>query len=164
MSDKEKKPRKKVIKEEGAPEKCKSAYLHFCAQERKNMDGEGLSLKNKEIIAELGGRWTRLKDGNPSKFEEFQKIAASDKERYFKEKEAWQKTKVEAQTEFKAGEGEGEAPKKKKGGGRKSKKAEEPEASVTDEVVVTPAATEEVSTPDLVQEPVEKKKAKKTKK
>jgi len=67
--------------------KNKSAYMFFCAEERKVIKIEKSELNNKEILVELGARWKILKSENNSKLQEYEKLALDDKERYIGEKE-----------------------------------------------------------------------------
>jgi hypothetical protein len=68
--------------------KNKSAYMFFCIEDRENIKKEGLNLNNKEVIIEMANRWKKLRETNPSKVEKYNKLAAEDKERYTREKNA----------------------------------------------------------------------------
>ena len=73
------------------PKRAKSAYLYFCSELRptvKNDLGEGT--KATEVTKELGARWNILKseDGTAP----YDKLAAKDRVRYQKEKDASQST------------------------------------------------------------------------
>ena len=72
-------------KEKNTTKKNKSAYMFFCDEERENIKKEGLTLSNKEIVSELGARWTNFKTKNPAGVEKFQKLADEDKVRYANE-------------------------------------------------------------------------------
>ena len=78
---------KKSSKPEG-PKKGKTAYNLFCSDERAVVNKELPELSNKEIFTEMANRWKVLKEKNPEKYEQYQKVAGVDKERYNKEKES----------------------------------------------------------------------------
>ena len=69
------------------PKKNKSSYNLFCAEERLKVKDELPDLGNKDIFAELAARWKTLKEKNPKRYANYQKLADEDKERYLKEKE-----------------------------------------------------------------------------
>jgi hypothetical protein len=72
---------------EGEPKKNKSSYMFFCSDERSNIKIEKPNLNNKEILTELGLRWKLIKESKSERFQEFEKMAIKDKERYIQEKE-----------------------------------------------------------------------------
>ena len=159
MSESKKKERKSK-KEEGAPIRSKSSYLHFCLSERENIKKENLDLKNTQIIAELGSRWSKLKETSPEIFQQFEKIALQDKERYLAEKTKWLDNKKDSVIVEDSAVVEGsvvvedsavvaKAPKKK-AGAKKSKKVEDD--------VPEPVVDEEVPEEQPEEVPVEKKK------
>lgn len=69
-------------KEKSSVKKNKSAYMFFSDEERQNIKKEGLTLNNKQIVSELGSRWTVFKEKNPAGVEKFNKMAEEDKVRY----------------------------------------------------------------------------------
>ena len=78
---------KKIFKkkEKNGIKKNKSAYMFFSDEERQNIKKEGLVLNNKQIVSELGSRWTVFKQKNPTGIERYNKMAEDDKVRYEKE-------------------------------------------------------------------------------
>jgi len=78
---------KKIFKkkEKNGIKKNKSAYMFFSDEERQNIKKEGSSLNNKQVVTELGSRWTLFKQKNPAGVEKYNKMAQDDKVRYEKE-------------------------------------------------------------------------------
>ena len=76
----------KKTKDKDAPKKNKSAYMFFCDDERSVIKQELPDLNNKEVLVELGSRWSKLKEQNPDKVKVFEDLASKDKERYLLEK------------------------------------------------------------------------------
>jgi hypothetical protein len=78
---------KKIFKkkEKNGIKKNKSAYMFFSDEERQNIKKEGSTLNNKQIVTELGSRWTVFKQKNPAGVEKYNKMAEDDKARYEKE-------------------------------------------------------------------------------
>jgi len=75
----------KKAKKEGPKRAC-SAYIFFCAAERPKVKEEHSEMDSKEVTSELGKRWKALDDDDK---EEYNEQAAEAKEKYLKEKEAW---------------------------------------------------------------------------
>jgi high mobility group protein B1 len=63
----------------------KSAYMFYSEDNRQKVKDEMKDLNNKQIVAELGKRWTALKE-TPQKTKKYFDLAAKDKLRYEKEK------------------------------------------------------------------------------
>lgn len=99
-SRKEKKDRK--VKDPNAPKRGKSSYLIFCNELREQVRKEHPELNAKEITSELGKRWNTLKEKNPSKVAEYEKVALSDRERYHTEKKSYTSAGVDGQEPSKA--------------------------------------------------------------
>lgn len=76
----------KKTKDKDAPKKNKSAYMFFCDYERIVIKEELPDLKNKEVLVELGSRWSKLKEENQDKMKIYEDMASKDKERYLLEK------------------------------------------------------------------------------
>lgn len=80
--------RRRGGKKVGGPKRATSAYLFFCTENREKLKKEQPGMKATEVTSELGKLWNELKD-DPSRKEElqgFEKLAATDKVRYEKEK------------------------------------------------------------------------------
>ena len=79
-------------KDPNAPKRSKSSYLFFCASERLVLKEEKPDLSAKDVTSELGVRWNLLKEDvdRADELETFTLMAADDKERYLKEKAAWE--------------------------------------------------------------------------
>lgn len=141
MSEKvEKKKRVSKKKVEGGPVKSKSSYLHFCAEEREKIKSDGLSLKNTEIITELGLRWSKLKESDPERLAKYEAVAKQDKERYSDEKKAFKTASlskvVEEETVVEENVTEPVVVEKPKKKGATKKKVKEEVVEEEDEVVV----------------------------
>ena len=67
--------------------KNKSSYMFFCIDERTNIKLDKPELNNKEVVVELGLRWTNTKQNEPERLKYFEKLASEDKERYIAEKQ-----------------------------------------------------------------------------
>jgi HMG (high mobility group) box len=76
----------KETKNKNGLKKNKSSYMFFCIEERDNIKKDKPELNNKELVVELGHRWTDIKEHHPDRLNKFQKMADEDKERYIKEK------------------------------------------------------------------------------
>lgn len=86
---KEKKVKRSSTKIEGLV-KNRSAYLHFCGNERDKIKAEFPDIKSKDIIKVQAERWAVLKS-DPDALQRLEELARSDKERYAKEKEEYYK-------------------------------------------------------------------------
>lgn len=78
---------KKAEKEAKAamPKAPRSAYIFFVMQNRSNVQAECPGLKPTAIMGELGARWKAISEGDKEKYTQ---LAADDRVRYEKEKEA----------------------------------------------------------------------------
>ena len=85
----------KTKKDPGAPKRPKSAYLFFCADVREAVKAELDEPTAKDVMAELGVKWSELKanaekDKKAKKeMDKYTKQAEEDKERYTVEMEAY---------------------------------------------------------------------------
>lgn len=73
-------------KKEGEPKGPRNAYIFFGQDERKKITAENDKLAPKEVVTELGKRWSALDDKEKSKYNE---LAENDKKRYEKEMKKW---------------------------------------------------------------------------
>jgi len=97
--------KKMTTKQKEGLSKNKSAYLHFCSQERIKIKSEQPDIKSTDIVKVMGERWKALTDKDK---EQYDALAKADKERYLGEKQTYleqnlpvkkskaKKTKVEA--------------------------------------------------------------------
>lgn len=126
--------KKTKVKKEG-PKKNKSAYMFFCADARKEInkeqEGKDDKMDNKEIIREQGRRWTDVKE-DEKRLEYYQKLAAEDKKRYEKEKEAFGPVENKTKKTEKVDKEEKKSTKKK-AEPKKTKKAKEPEPEIEED-------------------------------
>jgi len=74
---------KKKKKVTTGPKRPRSGYILFCNDKRGELK-ETTELSSKEIISELGRQWREIK---PKQKEHYMELAATDKERYLREKE-----------------------------------------------------------------------------
>ena len=85
----------KTKKDPGAPKRPKSAYLFFCADVREAVKAELDEPTAKDVMAELGVKWSELKDNSgkdkkvKKQLDKYTKQAEEDKERYATEMEAY---------------------------------------------------------------------------
>lgn len=103
--------RKKKEKDENAPKKNKSSYMIFCAEERLKIKSEIPELSSKDILRELGKRWSEIKD-DEEKMSYYKSKAEEDKERYTKEKGGSVESKEVLETVLEEPEVVEEKPKK----------------------------------------------------
>ena len=81
--------RTKKVKDPNAIKKPKSSYLFFCAEQREVVKaGMKEGAKSKEVMTELGLKWSEFKTNKKYKkeFDKYTKMAEDDKERYTNEK------------------------------------------------------------------------------
>ena len=83
--------RRRALKEEGAPKRGMSAFLHFLSEKRNDMKKQLPTLGHKEIVSKLSEEWRSL-DANLRK--SFEAKAAIDRERYEKDKKEFLKKKL----------------------------------------------------------------------
>ncbi|GAV00144.1 hypothetical protein RvY_11034-2 [Ramazzottius varieornatus] len=74
-------------KDANAPKRNLSAYFIFCADERAKVKASNPDLSLGDTAKELGRRWAAVDAATKSKYE---KLAAKDKERYAKDKAAYE--------------------------------------------------------------------------
>lgn len=80
----------KKKKDPNAPKRGMSAYLYYCQQYRKSVQKKHPKKKMTELAVILAGNW---KKASASQRKKFQAMAEKDKQRYFKEKIAYDKKK-----------------------------------------------------------------------
>jgi HMG (high mobility group) box len=80
------KSRQTKIKDENAPKKTKSAYMFFCADKRVGVKEANPAMKMTDIAKELGSKWKLLSDAKKQKYTE---LSMTDKLRYLKEMETY---------------------------------------------------------------------------
>ena len=78
-------------KDKNKPKRGKSSYLHFCDDNREKVKSEFPHYNNKEVITELGLRWSLLKKENPDKILEYDEISKKDRDRYKNEMDSYKK-------------------------------------------------------------------------
>lgn len=122
---KEKKQRKqKVSTKVQGPKKPMSAYLYFCQEKREQVKAENPEMKPKEITAELGRLWNKIKETpKANKY----KDQAEDAKAQYAETAGAAKTHQESDVVSSGEEQKEEAPKK----GKKLPKAKEEKAPTT---------------------------------
>jgi hypothetical protein len=147
---------KKVKAVREGPKKNQSAYLHFCAEERQNIKNEESEVSSKQILSEMGARWKTLADREPERFRKYQDVAATDKDRYAREKAEWESTRKQA-----GNDDEEEEPAQKPKRKTKAKKTEEVEEVQEDEPVEDVVQEEEVVHEEEVEEELVEEKPKK---
>lgn len=124
--------------------KNKSAYLHFCSQERSKIKSEKPDIKSTDIVKVMGERWKALSEKDK---EQYNVLAKVDKERYMSEKQAHLE----------------QNPPVKKGKKKKEDKVVVVEAQPPSPPVEVEITTETVPEVEVVSKP-EEKKVKKTNK
>ena len=84
----------KTTDEDAKPKRGKSSYLYFCAANREAIKTENPEMAAKDVTAELGRLWRELKvdDEREDEYEKYQRLAATDKERYEAEMAALEPT------------------------------------------------------------------------
>jgi hypothetical protein len=78
-------------KDKNKPKRGKSSYLHFCDDNREKVKSEFPHYNNKEVITELGLRWSLLKKENPDKILQYDEISKKDRDRYKNEMDSYKK-------------------------------------------------------------------------
>lgn len=79
--------KKKTEKDPNKPKRGMSAYIFFCGETRPKIKKENPNINTRDLTAELGVRWARLKENNPKDVKKYSEMAAADKERYDREME-----------------------------------------------------------------------------
>jgi hypothetical protein len=85
VKDDKQKKAKKVKDNQNAIKRAKSAYNCFCEDQRAKVVKDNPDAKPKDVMRLLGECWKEIKEDQKKKYDE---LAAKDKERYQKEKEA----------------------------------------------------------------------------
>jgi hypothetical protein len=122
-------------KDKNAPKGARSAYILFCGDERASVVADNKEMKAKDVLRELGARWSALKASGERKdkkrVKRFEKEAVADKERAARELEEYKDSdEYEAhQQVIAAWKANGGATKKKKGGKRKPKDKNAPKGA-----------------------------------
>lgn len=78
-------------KDKNKPKRGKSSYLHFCDDNREKVKSEFPNYNNKQVITELGLRWSLLKKENPNKILEYDEISKKDRDRYKNDMDTYKK-------------------------------------------------------------------------
>jgi hypothetical protein len=102
-----KKVSRKSKKDKNKPKRGSSAYIIFCGEERGNVIMDNPEMSAKEIVKELGARWTKLKLDNEDEITRLNGLSEIDKERYRTEMETYEPPVDD-------GSGDDDKPKKKK--------------------------------------------------
>eukprot|EP00915_Cephaloidophora_sp_WS-2016_P009621 GHVH01013773.1.p1 GENE.GHVH01013773.1~~GHVH01013773.1.p1 ORF type:complete len:119 (-),score=23.55 GHVH01013773.1:50-406(-) len=88
-------PAKKVksarTKDKNAPKRGNNGYMFFSQKARLDVVAENPNLKQSEVLKAVGAKWQRLTAEEKAPYE---KMAADDKVRYAKEKEAYDRKKA----------------------------------------------------------------------
>jgi hypothetical protein len=82
----EKKKAGKKDKDPNAPKRPRSAYIIFSGQEGKKIRAANPEMSAKDVMREIGRRWSQI---DPEKKAKFEEEAAADKERYSEEMESY---------------------------------------------------------------------------
>lgn len=82
-----KRRRKKKVKDPDAPKRCMSAFFWFSQDERPKVKAANPDFGVADIAKELSRRWSQASE---SVREKFDKLAEKDRERYDKDKKAYQ--------------------------------------------------------------------------
>jgi hypothetical protein len=85
-----KKVSRKSKKDKNKPKRGSSAYIIFCGEERGNVIIDNPEMTAKEIVKELGARWTKLKLDNEDEITRLNGLSEIDKERYRTEMETYE--------------------------------------------------------------------------
>ena len=101
---------KKPEKDKDAPKKGKSAFFYYVEAKRKDFETKFPDHKHSAIISEVSKVWKVLPS---SEKEPFQKLAEEDRQRYYKQKEAY----AEKHKDDKVASKDGKRKAEKKAGG-----------------------------------------------
>ena len=91
----EKKKTSKKDKDPNAPKRPRSAYIIFSGLEGKKVRAANPEMSAKDVMREIGRRWSQIDLEKKAKFEE---EAKADKERYSEEMETYSPPPVSAKT------------------------------------------------------------------
>lgn len=110
--------KQKKIKDKNAPKRALSAFFCYLKSRRNDLKKEQPSLSNTEIISKMSAEWKSLttKEKDP-----FTRASEKDKERYHREKKAYDEKKKKQPKEEKVKESSPKKEKPKKSG-KKAKK------------------------------------------
>jgi len=72
-------------KKKTGPKRAKSAYIFFCQEKRNKIKEANPKISAKEIIAELGAEWNKIKDDKKA-IAKYTNLAEEDRSRYEQEK------------------------------------------------------------------------------
>jgi HMG (high mobility group) box len=90
--------RTKKVKE--GPVRAKSSYLQYCVENRPVIISQNEGIKNTEIVTKLAEGWNAIKNSeNKDGLQKYEEMARLDKERYSREKEAWDEEQKKSATE-----------------------------------------------------------------
>jgi SLT domain-containing protein len=84
------KKEKKDKKDKDAPKRAISAFFYYQKERRDSLKKEQPSLDNKALISKMSEEWNKMKDSEKTKYNN---LAAKDKERYEREKKAYEAKK-----------------------------------------------------------------------
>lgn len=84
--------RKNKKNDEYKVKRAKTAYMCFCDQNRAQVKADNPEMPAKDVLRTLATMWKGLDDGDK---EQFTALAAADKERYAREKEAMERKRAE---------------------------------------------------------------------
>ncbi len=82
----EKKNAGKKDKDPNAPKRPRTAYILFSGQEGKKVRAANPEMSAKDVMREIGRRWSQI---DPEKKAKFEEEAKADKERYSEEMESY---------------------------------------------------------------------------
>ena len=84
------KKEKKDKKDKDAPKRAISAFFYYQKERRDSLKKEQPNLDNKALISKMSEEWNKMKDSEKTKYNN---LAAKDKERYEREKKAYEAKK-----------------------------------------------------------------------
>jgi len=84
------KKEKKDKKDKDAPKRAISAFFYYQKERRESLKKEQPNLDNKALISKMSEEWNKMKEPEKTKYNN---LAAKDKERYEKEKKAYEAKK-----------------------------------------------------------------------
>lgn len=113
--------KKNSNKDPSKPKRGSSAYIFFCSETRSQIKQDHPEFDAKQVTAELGVRWTTLKEEDQDAVEKYNAMAAADKARYELEMESYVPSSEESSGEDK--------PKKRKASKKTTKSGKEKDPS-----------------------------------
>jgi len=84
------KKEKKDKKDKDAPKRAISAFFYYQKERRESLKKEQPNLDNKALISKMSEEWNKMKEPEKTKYNN---LAAKDKERYEREKKAYEAKK-----------------------------------------------------------------------